>query len=480
LLGKLRHRLILSHLVPYLVIIPIVGMTLVYLVESQVILARVASELTGQGVLVAELSKSRPEVWEDPAVARAFGNELLDKVNSRMMLIDSHGVLLWSSDPSDDEWLGQAVDLDGIDSLSPGDIRVNTLFSTQMNSDVVDVLIPVAGSEQELVGVIRLSHQLADVYEHLLPFRAIITGVLAVGLLLTAVLGMVLSLNIERPIKMTTAAIQNLIHGENDGLLVEQGPDEIRFLQRSFNELLTRLHDLDEIRRRLISNLVHELGRSLGSLRAAIQALLRGGTQDRQLEHDLIAGMDEETKQLRRLLDDLSELQDALSGSLDLIIAPLDLNQWLRVVLRPWETMASGKGLAWKESIPPGLPQVLVDSDRLDQALGNLLSNAIKFTPKGGSIAISALASEAFITIDIQDTGPGIPLEEHDRIFMPFYQSRSGGGPAKTGMGLGLSIARELVVRQNGEILVESTPGVGSQFSIRLPIEKELDPFNQS
>ena len=140
-------------------------------------------------------------------------------------------------------------------------------------------------------------------------------------------------------------------------------------------------------------------------------------------------------------------------------------------MLRPWEVMAREKGLAWLEDIPTGLPLIQADSTRLDQALGNLLSNAVKFTPKGGQVSVGVRTHEQALVINVSDTGPGVPLEEQEMIFMPFYQSNQGTPPATHGMGLGLSIARELVVGQGGEIQIESKPMNGSRFTIWMPID---------
>jgi signal transduction histidine kinase len=470
LLNKLRHRLILSHLLPYLIIIPVIGMALIYLVETQVILTGVASELTEQGVLVAALAQDHPEIWTDHNAAQAFSDEVTPHLNARLMLLDAKGILMGSSDPTDAERFGQSIELMGLDSLSSGRIHINLDYSAHLHADIVDVLIPVMGPDQTVVGAFRLSRSLSDVSERFVHLRYIITGVLAGGLLLTILLGLVLSLNIERPLRKLVETVQRLAYGEEGRLLVEQGPDEIRILQRAVNQLIARLNDLEQLRQRLISNLVHELGRSLGALRAAIQALLRGGSKDPHLEHDLVAGMDEETKQLRRLLDDLANLQDVISGNLELNRYPLDVRKWLLFALRPWEMVAREKGLHWSENIPADLPPIQVDSARLDQALGNLISNAIKFTPTAGNVSISVDGDTQQISIRVQDSGPGIPLEEQERVFIPFYQVSCGNQTSGHGMGLGLSIAQELIVRQGGRILVDSEVGKGSSFTIVLPV----------
>jgi signal transduction histidine kinase len=137
--------------------------------------------------------------------------------------------------------------------------------------------------------------------------------------------------------------------------------------------------------------------------------------------------------------------------------------------LGPWREAATQKGLEWRISIPAGLPVISADPDRLAQAVGNLVSNAIKYTPSLGSVTISAGAEADAVWLRVSDTGPGIPTEEQERIFTPFYRGLSSGRFPQ-GMGLGLSIARDLVTAHGGRLTVESTPSSGSRFTIWLPL----------
>ena len=104
------------------------------------------------------------------------------------------------------------------------------------------------------------------------------------------------------------------------------------------------------------------------------------------------------------------------------------------------------------------------------QAVGNLVSNAIKYTPPQGSVTVSAGSQEGEVWLRVSDTGPGIAAEEQARIFAPFYRGPVSGRFPQ-GMGLGLSIARDLVTAHGGRLTVESAPGAGSQFTIWLPVQ---------
>jgi signal transduction histidine kinase len=244
----------------------------------------------------------------------------------------------------------------------------------------------------------------------------------------------------------------------------------MRMLASEVNGLVDRLHNLESARRQLLANLVHELGRPLGAIRSAILALLHGADKDAQLSRDLLTGIDEETVRLQHLLEDLAGLHEQVLGKLELNRSPVQLNEWLASTLSPWEAAARQKGLTWQTEISPNLPVVRIDPNRMAQAIGNIVSNAIKFTPSGGRISTSVNAADSQLVIQVEDTGPGIPPGEQERIFQPFIRG-SQGRRIVEGMGLGLSIAREIIQAHGGEIDLESTPGTGSRFTLQLPVD---------
>jgi signal transduction histidine kinase len=198
--------------------------------------------------------------------------------------------------------------------------------------------------------------------------------------------------------------------------------------------------------------------------------------------------MEDEINILRRLLDDLTGLYDQFVGSFIMEFKTVDLQEWLSALLLPQREAAQSKGLIWKSTVSDDLPKMNIDPGRLSQALGNLINNALKFTPAGGtSQALGNLINNALkftpaggtveitagrenneIWIAVQDSGPGIPLEDQENIFTPFFRGRSETRFPQ-GMGLGLSIARDLVMAHQGKLTFESTPGEGSRFIIWLP-----------
>jgi two-component system sensor histidine kinase BaeS len=471
----LRARFVLSHLLPLLLVVPLMGLALTYVIETQVLLQNLSTELQGQAVLIAQITGERTEVWYDPVQAQALVAHFDPHLGPRVMLLDAHGLLLASNDPADAGQLGQSLQPAGWAEVVAGGVRVHTSYSRQIQGEVVAVLVPVVGPDQQVTGVVRLSHQLADVSERFVHLRTLIAGVLAGGLVLGVAVGWLLALNLERPLQQITQAVRGLTSGEPLQPLAEQGPAELRLLSRSVNALVEQLRNLEQARRQLLANLVHELGRPLGALRSAIQALRGGADEEAALRQELLAGMDGEVDHLRRLLDDLNGLQSQVLGSLELERRTIFLSEWLAQVLAPWRESAQAKGLRWQADIPANLPPLQADPDRLAQAVGNLLSNAVKFTPDGGAVSIGAGEEGGMAWIRVGDTGPGITLEEQERVFAPFYRSQ----PSRRfpqGMGLGLTIARDLVAAHGGRLEMESTPGAGSAFTIRLPLTASIQP----
>jgi signal transduction histidine kinase len=247
----------------------------------------------------------------------------------------------------------------------------------------------------------------------------------------------------------------------------------MRNLVRSINYLVARLNSLEQARRELLANLVHELGRPLGALRSAIHALSVGAADDPQLLHDLTVGMDGETARLQLVLEDLAHLHEQVLGGLEMKRERISLSDWLPQVLIPWQAAAQEKRLHWLAKIPADLPSVEADPVRLSQVIGNLLSNAIKYTPSGRGVQVEAGVREGEIFIRVADEGPGIPLDEQESIFTPFYRGEQRRR-IKQGMGLGLTIARDLAVAHDGRIEVDSAPGAGSQFTLWLPVNSTL------
>jgi len=465
----LRGRFVLSHTLPMLFIVLFMSLALGYLLETHVLIDNLSQEVRGQAVLAAALAAPHVEVWRDPAGRESLVTFVHEQLQTRVMLLDSTGLVLASSDQRDANLIGNPLVRSGVPEALAGQVVVNTRYSQQLHAEIVDVIAPVRDASGQVLGAVRLTHELGVLYERIVGLRYVLGAVLLLAILISLTLGWIVATQMARPLGAVTLALHELAYGGRVTPVPEQRVVELDLLSRSVDTLVERLHNMEKQRRQLLSNLVHELGRPLGALGSAIQALRGGADQDLALRHDLLSGIDGELSRLRRLLDDLAGLHDQVLGSLELSRKPTSLAGWLAELLAPWREAARAKGLAWHELISSSLPILNVDPDRLAQAVGNLVSNAIRYTPSGGSITIVAEPTGDRITLRFSDTGPGIDPEEQALLFSPFFRGRVGRRFPQ-GMGLGLVIARDLVMAHGGQLEVQSTPGLGSEFTIWLPV----------
>jgi two-component system sensor histidine kinase BaeS len=464
----LRRRFILSLVLPVLVVIPLVGLALIYVLETQVLLPNLAHNLSEEAALLANVLSHETDLWSDPDQAQAVIARFSRSLSTRMMLFDTGGHLLAASDPADAEQVGQEFQYASLAKVLAGGGRMYTDYDQHLSAETMTVLAPVVGPDQQVIGVVGLSHEMINVREWFQRSRYLTAGVLMGGLLLGAGVGLVLAIELERPLRQITLAIYQIASDQRLAPLPEQGLQEVGLLAHAVNILAERRYNVEQTSRQLVANLVHELGRPLGAVRAAIHALQNGASENKGLRQELLSGMIVEIESLRHLLNDLSRLNELVAGQLELERRPIFLSQWLSQALSPWREAARGKGLNWEVTVPSDLPTLEVDPDRLDQALGNLLSNAIKYTPPGGTVSVRAGLEDNSVWIRVSDTGPGIGLEDQAHIFTPFYRVKQTQ-TLPQGMGLGLSIARDLTLAHAGQLEVESTPGDGSHFILRLP-----------
>jgi two-component system sensor histidine kinase BaeS len=467
-MRTLRARIIISHILPLLIVLLLIGVALDYVLEIRILLPNLSDELINEAKLFVEMTKNNHPIWDDPVAAQDYLDSIEQILDPFVMLSDSQGQILASTDPFDAGQIGSVIEPRErfAEALERG-ASIQTMYSRQLEANIVDVLVPARRYDGQVIGFVRMSYHLENVYGQFLSLRYFIIGILAVGILLGVIMAMLLALNLGNALSQLTYSVQQLTTGKEYKPPLERGPEEIRILLRSVNSMVERLRGLENMRRKLLTNLIHEIGRPLGVLLLAIQALQEGAGQDEAMRVDILAGMEEEMSILQRLLDDLTGLHNQVLGVLELKTQPVILKQWLPNILRTHKEAANTKGLLWQVTISEELPTIDADPNRLAQAIGNLVNNAIKFTPSGGTVSVNTGIQDNEVWIRVNDTGPGIPLDEQANIFTPFFRGLSENRFPQ-GMGLGLSIARDLVVAHQGWLEFTSVPGEGSSFTIWL------------
>ena len=233
---------------------------------------------------------------------------------------------------------------------------------------------------------------------------------------------------------------------------------------------VTRLHQLEIVRRDFVSNVSHELRTPLTSLKLITETLSDGAMDDPPAQKRFLSQMEKEIDNLTQLVQELLELSRIESGLVPLQKKNMAPCQFMESAANRMQVQAERAGLEFTWNCSHDLPAIYIDEARLEQVLINLIHNAIKFTPPGGKIHVSADQKENAIIFAVQDTGVGIPAKDIERIFERFY--KTDRSRSKSGTGLGLSIALHLVQAHQGKLWVESTVNKGSTFYFSIPTAK--------
>ncbi len=300
-----------------------------------------------------------------------------------------------------------------------------------------------------------------------------IAGGLAV--LVAVLLGLVLSRRITSPLNQLSLAASRVASGDFSGRVEVRSKDELASLATTFNVMAASLAKAEDQRRRLFSDIAHELKTPIAVIQGNLEAIA-DGVADPTPER--IASLQEETALLTRLVTDLRDLSLAESGQLKLHPQPTDLGELVKGAVAGVLTQAEERGVQVATDAQDGLSPVLADPDRVGQVLRNLIANALRYTPSGGSIRVSAgldgrtgRSSQGArnAQVSVADTGSGIPPEDLPHIFDRFYRVDKSRSRASGGTGLGLAVVKQLVEAHGGRVWAESELGKGTVFHFTLP-----------
>ena len=295
---------------------------------------------------------------------------------------------------------------------------------------------------------------------------------IAAGILLVlmevAVLGAI-RFGVAAPLETLRGAIGR--YAERPGFLhvPERGTTELREVTRTFNEMAAALEERRERQLGFIAGVVHDLRNPLTALKMTIARLGadRGQPPEERLR-PMLTMIARQVERLERMLGDLLDTARISAGRLELHRELRDLRDTAQEAVSLYESMSEMHRLHL--SVPEEPIRVHHDPVRLGQVLNNLMSNAIKYSPGGGGVEVRVGREGREALLSVSDEGLGIPPEEQERIFEPFRRSARRGVEEIPGAGLGLSVSRRIVEAHGGRISVQSTPGVGSTFSVRLPL----------
>ena len=247
---------------------------------------------------------------------------------------------------------------------------------------------------------------------------------------------------------------------------VAQLPGEQEGLLAVFVDV-TEVRRLESLRREFVANVSHELRTPVTAVRSAAETLQNAAADDPVAARAFIGIIERNAERLHDLVEDLLDLSRIESRGLKLNIEPLQVERVFDQVLSLFSERAAKRGAVLENDAPEVLPRILADRRALEHVLTNLVDNAVKYCPKA-TIRLSATARDQSIELVVEDNGPGIESRHLPRLFERFYRVDAGRSRDIGGTGLGLSIVKHMVEAMGGSVHVESTPNVGTRFSVIL------------
>jgi signal transduction histidine kinase len=312
----------------------------------------------------------------------------------------------------------------------------------------------------------EIADRLAATFRFLTRYswQFLLAGLISAGIALA--LARWLARGMTQPLRDMAAAARRMAGGDYRQRVTTRSRDEVGQLAEAFNRMSAELEGVERLRRELVANVSHELKTPISALRAHLENLLDGVERP---DPETLQVMLTQSERLSRLVEQLLDLSRLESGDVPLRIQPVALGGLVAQVLSEIEVARPGAGVALEQRVPPELPPVRADQERIHQVLFNLVDNAVRFTPPGGRVTVAAEADGDRVRVWVRDTGVGIPPEHLPRLFERFYRADPSRARGDGGTGIGLAICRSVVEAHGGRIWAESAPGGGSTFTFELP-----------
>lgn len=322
------------------------------------------------------------------------------------------------------------------------------------------VLVRVPGSETLLT---KFDEDFRDKSYNAMIFAALI------ALIIAMVMGAIFARTIAAPVKKITNAAKALKEGDYSARTGMTGSDEIARLGNMFDLMADSVESNRKLERRLVTDVAHELRTPLMAIQSTVEAMIDGVFKP---DAERLETLNSEVQRLSRLVDALLKLSRLESRTKPIEQKKVDLTEMLSSVVQTHQAYIHDAGLNLEFEYDPHV-YVFGDADLLRQATANLISNAVRYTPEGGTITIMARKGDLMGQIVVKDTGIGLTPEEAKLVFQRFWRADSGRALATGGLGIGLSVVKEIVEQHNGWVRVEGRPNEGACFTIYIPLYSE-------
>lgn len=366
---------------------------------------------------------------------------------------------------------------DSVDASHHGDSGVNTGTTAVPTASESVVTASVVDAKGKTVGTVRLWAFGSDALltSSDAKFRessySAIAAAAAIAVVLAVIIGYFVSRSLTKPIQRITRTASQIRNGDLTARTGVRGTDEIGQLGETFDDMATSLEKDLKLEHRLTSDVAHELRTPLMAILATVEAM-QDGVLPADDEH--LESLASETRRLSRLVDAMLKLSRLENGTTELKIERTDVVYLVKSLVSSQHQLFHEKGLhlRFKDDTAHGECQADVDPDLIREAVVNLMSNAMRYTDEDGWVVVSVSSDHSDAIISVRDTGIGIAKEDIPQTFSRFWRSDVSRERVSGGLGVGLSITKEIVDRHNGTISVDSELGKGTTFTIRVPLNR--------
>lgn len=287
-----------------------------------------------------------------------------------------------------------------------------------------------------------------------------------IAMAISVVVGVLFSRALVSPIRRIMNTAKALKEGDYSARTGMKGTDEIARLGNMFDAMADSVEQNRKLERRLVTDVAHELRTPLMAIQSTVEAMIDGVFEP---DAERLETLNSEVRRLSRLVDALLKLSRLESRTKPIERQKVDLTEMLSAVVATHQAYINEEGLNLEFEYDPHV-YVYGDADLLRQATANLISNAVRYTPEGGTITITARKGELMGQISVRDTGIGLTPEEAKMVFQRFWRADSGRARATGGLGVGLSVVKEIVDQHNGWVRVEGRPNEGACFTVYVPL----------
>lgn len=342
------------------------------------------------------------------------------------------------------------------------------------NGRLISVAVPIDRGG-EIIGGVYLAETVNTISATIKSARTSLIVFSALIIILIGMLSLGMSYVITSPMQEFREVAREISKGNFSKRVNVRGRNEIAQMGETLNYMCDELELLEEKRRKFVSDASHELKTPMAGIKLICDSLVSAENPDPAMVKEFLTDMSDEVDRLTRIVERLLVLTKLDAGGGSLKLEETDVKMLIDHVVRKLTPIATAKNIViGADYHDKDIAPMVMDYDKMYEAIYNIADNAIKYSPEGGFVNIDVTSDSNYLTINIEDNGPGIPEGERDRIFERFYRLDDSRARDTGGTGLGLAITKEAVLMHNGTIEVRNASDIGSIFTIRLPYKAKL------